>query len=301
MKKLSLVSLFALCLSLPFAAAAAVPGTLAFSARIADSGKPVTGSHTVKFAFWDCDGSDPSTCVDPTNVLWSETQTLTVSDGVLSAVLGADTTTPNPLPPPIFNGAPMFLEVTFDGTAFTPRMPVHSVPYAFRAAAADTAVAADYATDAAHAATVNMAGSGTATTAAHSDHTHPLRSAAGSSGDTVVKRYVNWNTVAGTLVARTDSVILERDGTSAGFRVTKTGGSLDSISCTFTNTAGGVGGASLNPAVGTTALIGNAANAMMIQCVFGNIFGAGHVTHVTMSRYSTDYYWAVFVTSSYDQ
>lgn len=130
MKKAWIASLLALLLSLPVAAAAAVPQTLNFSARIADNGRPVTGSHTVKFAFWDCDGSDPLTCVDPANVLWSETQTLTVSDGVVSAVLGADTTTPNPLPIGIFNGAPLFLEVTFDGTAFSPRMTLHSVPYA---------------------------------------------------------------------------------------------------------------------------------------------------------------------------
>lgn len=141
MKKLSLVSLLALCLSLPLSAAAAVPGTLAFTARIADNGRPVTGSHTVKFTIWDCDGSNPGTCVDPTNVLWAETQPLTVTDGVLSAVLGADAA--NLLPLGIFNGAPMFVEVTFDGTAFTPRMPVHSVPYAFHAAVADSAAVAN--------------------------------------------------------------------------------------------------------------------------------------------------------------
>lgn len=137
MKKAWIASLFALLLSLP-GIATAVPQTLAFSARIADAGRPVTGGHTVKFAFWDCDGSDPLTCVDPANVLWSETQTLTVSDGVLTAVLGADTTTPNPLPSSIFNGSPLFLEVTFDGTAFSPRMAVHSVPYALRAGAVDS-------------------------------------------------------------------------------------------------------------------------------------------------------------------
>ncbi len=133
MKKASIASLLALLLSVPVVTTAAVPQTLAFSARIADNGKPVTGSHTVKFAIWDCDGSAPSTCVDPTNVLWSETQTLNVSDGVLSTVLGADTTTPNPLPASIFNGNPLFVEVTFDGTVFSPRMAIHSVPYAFRA------------------------------------------------------------------------------------------------------------------------------------------------------------------------
>ena len=141
MKKASTASLFALLLSLPAVAAAAVPQTLAFSARIADNGRPVTGSHTVKFTFWDCDGTNPATCVDPTNVLWKETQTLTATDGVITAVLGADTTTPNPLPPAIFNGGPLFLEVTFDGTAFTPRMTINSVPYAIRSGVVDSVAA----------------------------------------------------------------------------------------------------------------------------------------------------------------
>ncbi len=153
MKKARIASLLALVLSLPGLAAAAVPQTMSFSARIADNGRPVTGSHTVKFAFWDCDGSAPLTCVDPANVLWSETQTLTVSDGVVTTVLGADTTTPNPLPAAIFNGGPLFLEVTFDGTAFSPRMAVHSVPYALRAAEADHATTANSATSAGSATT----------------------------------------------------------------------------------------------------------------------------------------------------
>lgn len=135
----------ALFLSLPLAASAAVPTTLAFSARIGDNGRPVTGNHTVKFAFWDCDGSNPATCVDPTDVLWSETQTLTVSDGVLNAVLGADTTTPNPIPFAVYAGGPVFLEVTFDGVAFSPRMSIHSVPFAIHAGVADIAGAVPWA------------------------------------------------------------------------------------------------------------------------------------------------------------
>lgn len=135
MKKASLASLIALFLSLPAATLAAVPQTISFQARIGDNGRPVTGSHSVKFAFWDCDGSNPATCVDPANVLWTETQPLTVSDGVLTAVLGADPA--NLLSAAIFNGLPLFLEVTFDGTAFTPRMAVHTVPYAVRASVAE--------------------------------------------------------------------------------------------------------------------------------------------------------------------
>ncbi len=136
MKKASFASLIALFLSVPAAAIAAVPQTIGFQARIADDGRPVTGSHSVRFAFWDCDGTNPATCVDPANVLWQETQTLTVADGVLTAVLGAEV--PNPFPGGLFGGAPLFLQVTFDGTPLSPRMAVQSVPYALRAAVAES-------------------------------------------------------------------------------------------------------------------------------------------------------------------
>lgn len=118
----------------PGLAMAAVPATLSFSARIADAGTPVTGSHAFGFAIWDVESGGTA----GSNVVWGESQTLTVNDGVVTAVLGADTTTPNPLPVSAFTGAALFLEVSMDGTAFGPRMALHSVPYAFRAGVADS-------------------------------------------------------------------------------------------------------------------------------------------------------------------
>jgi hypothetical protein len=122
-------------LALPLVSSAAVPQTLSFGARIADAGTPVTGSHSFEFAFWDCDGVATVSCIDPANVLWHETQTREVKDGVMSAVLGADGG--NPLAAAIFNGGPLWLEVKMDGVAFGPRMGVHAVPYAIRASVAE--------------------------------------------------------------------------------------------------------------------------------------------------------------------
>jgi hypothetical protein len=58
--------------------ALAVPSTVSFSARIADSGRPVTGEHTFVFKLWN--GPDPTTAVS----LWEETEQLVVSDGVVA-------------------------------------------------------------------------------------------------------------------------------------------------------------------------------------------------------------------------
>lgn len=128
--------LLALSLLLPGLAVGAVPTTLGFSARIADAGTPVTGTHSFTFTLWDVETGGAAGSNDP----WTETQSLDVTGGVVTAVLGADTTTPNPLPIAAFDGRALFLEVSMDGTAFGPRMALHSVPYAFRAALADAVV-----------------------------------------------------------------------------------------------------------------------------------------------------------------
>jgi hypothetical protein len=116
---------------LPGLAAASVPATLAFSARIADAGTPVTGSHAFVFTFWDVETGGAAGAND----VWAEGQSLAVNDGVVVAVLGADTA--NLLPLAAFDGSALFLEVSMDGTVFGPRVALHSVPYAFRAGVAE--------------------------------------------------------------------------------------------------------------------------------------------------------------------
>lgn len=123
---------------LPCAAVAQVPlnQTLAFSARIADAGRPVTGTHGFTFSIWRVEsGGDPTIGVD---LLWTEAQTLTVNDGVVAAALGADATTPNAFPVGLFDGSDRWIEVAMDGVVFGPRMAVRAVPYAMRAAVADS-------------------------------------------------------------------------------------------------------------------------------------------------------------------
>jgi hypothetical protein len=126
-------------LLLPPALASAVPNTIGFSARIADAGRPVTGSQSFTFSLWTVESAgDPA--VDK---IWEETKSLTASDGVVTTALGDVDPVGNPLP--VLSGAPIWLEVTMGTQTFSPRIAFHSAPFALRAGAADTAASVDWA------------------------------------------------------------------------------------------------------------------------------------------------------------
>ena len=119
---------FATVLTAAGAWAQAVPQQLSFTANLSNSGAPASGNHSFVFTLFDA--------VTGGNVAWTETQgTLAVTNGLVFTRLGLTT----PLTPTIFNGAPLWLEVSVDGTALSPRAPVASVPYAIRAGVASSA------------------------------------------------------------------------------------------------------------------------------------------------------------------
>ncbi|MBL8957705.1 MAG: hypothetical protein JNK82_43420 [Myxococcaceae bacterium] len=176
--------------------AQAVPLRIAFSARVTDNGLPLTGLHTLVVKLFDVPTGGSAS--------WTETYTShPANEGVMSVTLGSMT----PLTAALFEGGALFAEVTVDATTLSPRLQLVSAPFAIRAASADRLggnVAADFA-PAAHAhpylplgamltcsgtekmtgltasgsvtcgpdATAALAGTGTATTAARSDHSHP--------------------------------------------------------------------------------------------------------------------------------
>lgn len=113
-------------------AARAVPGTVSFTARLADNGKPVTGTHNFTFKIFDAltagtDLWDWSASATPAS--------LPVNDGVVSYSLGSD----NPFGLGVFTGtSSVFLEVTYDGVVMSPRLEIQSVPYAFRSFVVET-------------------------------------------------------------------------------------------------------------------------------------------------------------------
>jgi hypothetical protein len=126
----SLASLLALTLAAP---ALAVPLQLTHQGSLADdTGAALEGAHQLTVAIYaeDTGGS----------ALWTDTLNADLDGGAYSIVLGAGAA----LDSSIFDGSIRYVELSVDGGAPLPqRLPVTSVPYAFRAGNADSAALAD--------------------------------------------------------------------------------------------------------------------------------------------------------------
>ncbi len=123
----------------------------------------------------------------------------------------------------------------------------------------------------------------------------------------VTRRINSITTTAGSVVARTDQLTLERDGSNGGFMIryvadpgyttvaamgmTSTGAQVNRY---FTLAAPGT--------AGTVALYTDAQAVVHFTCTFGVTYTAGqHLTQVTLSRYAGDWYWSGNVVSTYNQ
>ncbi|MGC9451954.1 MAG: right-handed parallel beta-helix repeat-containing protein [Oceanipulchritudo sp.] len=104
------------------AAMAVVPGEMNYQGRLTDSaGVLLNGTPQMTFTIYDA-ASVP---------LWTEIQpSVFVKNGLFSVQLGSV----NPIPPAIFDGSTRFLGIAVAGDPeMTPRFPLTTVPYAFRA------------------------------------------------------------------------------------------------------------------------------------------------------------------------
>lgn len=102
---------------------AATPSTIGYQGRLRNSsGTAQTGSFSVTFRMYGA--------LSGGSAIWSETQTLTVTDGFLSAQLGSVT----PFPATMDFNQPLYfsVEVNSDGE-MSPRVPVNTIPYAYTA------------------------------------------------------------------------------------------------------------------------------------------------------------------------
>lgn len=125
MKPTRLVSLFIVIATA--ALAQNVPQQVALTARLSNAGAPLSGSHTLVLRLYE-------NATGGTEV-WNESTLATAEAGVVSLTLGSQ----SPLNPSILDGRALFLEVSVDGQALAPRLPVVSVPYAVRASLAASA------------------------------------------------------------------------------------------------------------------------------------------------------------------
>ncbi len=110
----------AFALLLPALAAAQAPGRIGYQGRLLKGdGNPEAGTLSITFSvFAQSSGSQPA--------LWTETQTVALTDGYYAVVLGDQAAfTPN-----VFDGGERFLELSIGGAALSPRQRIDSVPYA---------------------------------------------------------------------------------------------------------------------------------------------------------------------------
>ncbi|NVN92848.1 MAG: hypothetical protein HXX11_19940 [Desulfuromonadales bacterium] len=137
---------------------------------------------------------------------------------------------------------------------------------------------------------MNM-GSGTGTTEAPSN-------------SIIVRKTNSLNNTAGNKVAVTDWLALLRNGTNGGFSISNTSAGWSGVvSCMGMNSAN----ASVNkylevgPGPVTTALFSDADGVVNFQCNFGDPYGNGRITHVSLFRKAGDYMWLGTIISDVNQ
>jgi len=126
----------------------------------------------------------------------------------------------------------------------------------------------------------------------------------------LIRRVSSLNYSTNQVVARTDTLTLERDGTFAGLLIRYVAGAgRITINSTGVNNAGTsipVHVAMPSPgSPGTVQLYTDAQHMVHVEISFGNTFNNLQITQVVLDRYddgiTSDFYWVGAVTSSYNQ
>ncbi|MGC2425290.1 MAG: hypothetical protein WA666_13170, partial [Nitrospirota bacterium] len=129
MKKYVVLSLL-ICAILAFSLSAfAVPQLINYQGKLTDSaGTPITGTKSVSFSIYNTSTGGTS--------LWSETQTVNLTNGIFNATLGSV----NPIPPSVFLSDDSYLGITVDADSeMTPRQRITSDGYSYKSGTADAA------------------------------------------------------------------------------------------------------------------------------------------------------------------
>ena len=126
----------------------------------------------------------------------------------------------------------------------------------------------------------------------------------------VIRRINSLSAAVSNVVARTDFLTLERDGTNPGLLIRYPASvSAQTINCIAMTSAGASVFVHTNlnfpGSPGTIQLLTSAQRAVHAQISFGNTLNAGHVTQVVIDRYddnvTSDNYWVGTLTSTYNQ
>jgi len=125
----------------------------------------------------------------------------------------------------------------------------------------------------------------------------------GAAGYAMINRRIfNTSTTAGTIVAVTDDLRIERDGTNGGMQVHTLNTNQVDVQCFLLSSTGAVTGVVKSYSSATTeALFTNGANIVRADCTFGYTYLNYTNTHMVISRRAGDYYWGGFIQSATNQ
>jgi hypothetical protein len=122
----------------------------------------------------------------------------------------------------------------------------------------------------------------------------------------VIRRVNSISPVSGQVIARSDLLTLQRDGSNGGLQIAyPAGAGTQTIAAMGINNAGGqvnffqTLGNQASP--GTVQIYLDGQSVVYAQISFGNTYLAGHLTQVTITRAYNDDYWVGTVTSTYNQ
>lgn len=123
------------------------------------------------------------------------------------------------------------------------------------------------------------------------------------SGGMMMRRISTTNFTAGEIIARTDLLTFERDGTNGGFRITRSGGNGKEVCNCTAVTSGQTNISKMNNdlATGTTNIFSNTDNVVFIHCIFGAPYVLGHQTEITLTREFPDYFWVGTIITTFNQ
>jgi len=123
----------------------------------------------------------------------------------------------------------------------------------------------------------------------------------------IMRRMESTNMTASTIVARTDTLTLERDGTLRGWRMVNTAHPGQVTASMFViNANGGANWGEIvldNPSMPGTNALFSGFDFVYLRCTFGNSFDLGHQTEVSISCTPDNYSpnWVGTIISSYNQ
>lgn len=124
---------------------AAVPGTMIYQGRLTDTaGTPLSATISIAFSIYDVDTGGTE--------LWTETQSVTVQNGIFTVTLGTNTI----IPSAIFSLSERYLGIKVGTDAeMSPRQKIHSSAFSFRSEKAEDAYMLNGQTAASFAATMH--------------------------------------------------------------------------------------------------------------------------------------------------